>query len=1224
MADLDNLQINIEAGAEDASKKLDKLAKSMLRLASSMSINVGKMNGIAVGIKSISASAANLNSRNISTLATSLNKLSRVDTNGIYNTSAALRTFSSSFGGISTTSIAGVGDAASALSRLGRANVTQGTTNLLAMKDQLVQFVQGMNSVGPLTFDATNLSNVITAISKLGGKFGTQATANLPSISAQLQNFVRQMNQIGSLTFDTSNLTSLVTAISKLGSVASGRAVTNIPLLADNLKYLFETLSKAPNVSQNIIDMTNALAKLAKTGASSGRAANSLTSSLNSFGSSANRSRRSAFSLAAAFGKFYATYWLVIRAFKQFGKAIDISSSLTEVENVVRTTFGNMEYKVNDFAQNSIRQFGMSELSVKQYASTFQAMGSAMGISSSQVGSANKFLNGMTEGYVGLSNSMADVSLNLTKLTADMASFYNMDQADVAKDLQSVYTGMVVPLRKYGLDLTQATLKEWAMKNGLDANIDSMTQAEKTMLRYQYVMANTRAAQGDFARTADTWHNQITILKQSFQQLAAIIGGSLINALKPFVKALNHTLEYVISFAKTVSESLGQIFGWKYEVTGGGIASDFEDAADATGNIASGLEDAEKASKKLKNNIYAFDEINKGSSSSSASGIGSGAGAGTGVGSNLGGQWSKTDSLMENYKSELDNLFKLGRHISDTLSKAMESIDWNAVYEKARSFGTGLADFLNGLITPRLFGNVGKTIAGSLNTAVQAALSFGITLDWKQIGLSIAEGVNQFFATFNFEDFAKTVNVWVQGLWTTITTAITHINWMQAYDKIIEFFENLDIGTVAIIIGALTIKKIMGLHLASTIVDFIGKSISKKIGASIASNLGIEMAAGGGIGKALAGAGKTMGSTLLMGAKATLGNKEAQLVFTNPVTAAAAGIETAASPIMTTLTGIAGLVGGAGIAVVNFVSMWQNGFSVIKEILMGVGLAVGAVAAVILGVPATIAVPIAAIVGAVGTAAVLIHEHWDTIKETFIKFSEWLDGVFTIDWTTKFGVFGEIMNGFSKNVSNIWESVKRIFNGVISFFSGVFTGNWSKAWNGIKNVFKGTWDLMVSIVKAPINGIISGINALISGAENGINAVIKVLNRLHFDIPRWVPRYGGRTFGFNISQVSVPRIPMFEAGGFPEDGLFFANHNEMVGQFANGKNAVANNEQIIEGIKQGVIEAMMEVMMATSGNGQNDTSIEIPLYIGNEEIARATSKGINSLKRRGVILPEFA
>ena len=254
------------------------------------------------------------------------------------------------------------------------------------------------------------------------------------------------MNQIGSMSFDNKNLTDLVTSIGRLGSVASGRAVNNIPLLANNLKYLFETLSKAPYISQNIIQMTTALANLARTGASSGTAARSLGTSLFSFSKSAGNARNSAFSLAGAIGKFYATYWMVIGGLGLFRNAIDISSDLTEVENVVRTTFGNMEYKVNDFVQNSIQQFGMSELSVKQYASTFQAMGTAMDVGGKQIENANRFLNGATDGYIGLSDSMSDVSLNLTKLTADMASFYDKDQADVAKDLQSVFTGMVVPL----------------------------------------------------------------------------------------------------------------------------------------------------------------------------------------------------------------------------------------------------------------------------------------------------------------------------------------------------------------------------------------------------------------------------------------------------------------------------------------------------------------------------------------------------------------------------------------------------------------------------------------------------------------------------------------------------------------------------------------------------------------------------------------------------------
>lgn len=173
---------------------------------------------------------------------------------------------------------------------------------------------------------------------------------------------------------------------------------------------------------------------------------------------------------------------LGIRQLFNWGKqAVEISSDLTEVQNVVDVTFGNMSAKVEEFTKDSIRQFGLSELYAKQFSSRFQAMGTAMGFP------------------IG---KMSDMSIELTKLTADMASFYNVEQAAVAEDLESIFTGQTRPLRQYGLDLTQATLQEWALKQGLDADIQSMSQAEKTMLRYQYVLSQSAAAQGDFARTS--------------------------------------------------------------------------------------------------------------------------------------------------------------------------------------------------------------------------------------------------------------------------------------------------------------------------------------------------------------------------------------------------------------------------------------------------------------------------------------------------------------------------------------------------------------------------------------------------------------------------------------------------------------------------------------------------------------------------------------------------
>lgn len=818
MADIDELQIKIKADSAKASDSIDKLASSLDSLGKSLSFDTSKLSNIASGIRSMSDAATGFKgakSKEITSLATALSKFSNVDTSSFYGISAAMKNLAAGMKDTKTIDTSGILNTAAALSKMGGTLATVGTSNLVKIKDDLAYFVKGMNSVGALNFDTTGLSNLIKSISKLGLANSTQATANLPQISAQLQNFVRQMNKIGELKFDMTNMSSLVTSISKLGSVASGRAVNNIPLLADNLKYLFETLSKASNVSANIIRMTEALANLAKTGASSGRAATSLGKSLNIFSGSANKAKSSSFSLAAAFGKLYASYWLLFRAFSKIKDAIDISSSLTEVENVVRTTFGNYEKLIQDFSKTSIQDFGMSELTAKQVASRFQAIGTAMGFSQGK---------------------MADMSLQLTKLTADMASFYDMEQSDVARNLQAVFTGETEPLRKYGLDLTQATLKEWAMKQGLDADISSMTQAEKTMLRYQYVMANTAAAQGDFARTSDTWANQIRILKQSFEQLAAIIGGALINAFKPFVRTLNAVMQKVIAFATTVTNALGSIFGWKFEISAGGLADDWSDAAGSAADIADSTGQAAKNVEKMNKGLRAFDELNLITTPDNSSGSGSGGSGGGGAsGGGASGGLVQVDTIFKDYESQIRSLRELGAYISDALSDAMESIDWDRIYSKARNFGKGLADFLNGLITPRLFGDVGMTIASALNTAIYTALSFGEEFDWTNLGDSIAAGVNRFFETFDFSALGRTINTWVHGIYDTITTAIGNIKWSEVWDGVTDFLSEIDLEAISLIIGAFALKY-AGKFLTSKILkETIGKLISEKFVAAFGS-----------------------------------------------------------------------------------------------------------------------------------------------------------------------------------------------------------------------------------------------------------------------------------------------------------------------------------------------------------------------------------------------------
>lgn len=1408
---IDDLQIKIEADAKTASDKLDALAQSMVKLASSLSINVGKMSGVAIGLNSITRASQNLNSRNITTLTTAMGKVASVDSAQISRVAGSMTQLKNSVSGGFNTDMTGIVNVANSLSKLGGKNATQGAQNLVLIKDQLAQFVQGMNSVGTFTFDPTGLTNTIKAIAKLGGKTATQATANLPSISAQLQNFVRQMNQIGSMSFDSKNLTDLVTSIGRLGSVASGRAVNNIPLLANNLKYLFETLSKAPYISQNIIQMTTALANLARTGASSGTAARSLGTSLFSFSKSAGNARKSAFSLAGAIGKFYATYWMVIRGLGLFRDAIDISSDLTEVENVVRTTFGNMEYKVNDFVQNSIQQFGMSELSVKQYASTFQAMGTAMDVGGKQIENANRFLNGATDGYIGLSDSMSDVSLNLTKLTADMASFYDKDQADVAKDLQSVFTGMVVPLRKYGLDLTQATLKEWAMKNGMDADIKSMTQAEKAMLRYQYVLANTTAAQGDFARTADTWANQVRILKQSFQQLGGIIGGALINAFKPFLRTLNFVMQKVISFATTVTNALGAIFGWKFEVSGGGVADEWSDAASSADDLADSTGKAADNTKKMKNNLHALDElnINNGDDNGTGSG-GSGSGAGGAGGGAGSGGLVKTDTIWKDFESNIKDLYQLGEYIRDALIGAMESIDWDSVYEKARNFGTGLAQFLNGLFAGSngitLFGEVGKTIASALNTVVYAALSFGKEFNFEQFGYNIADGINNFFATFDFAALAETLNTWANGILKVASESITNIDWKKVFEGVGNVVFNLDASAIVevallsltwknktqilktagttllnIFTGGITLSKLLvslkkisfalpGTPafdvVATSILDTIGECIKNLIpdwANRTLSRIGAGLVAGAVGGSWFPGVGTIAGAIIgaITGAISAIeidGQSILKIIFDKifnfDLTSsmfdsarenfAKGGINI----VLGIIDGIAGVLDFVVEPIADlFTCIWDalcNVFGIHSpaETMKPIGRYI--VLGIIEGLSNTIDEFIGTLENFASRSIAYLNEKVPeiinsisiffredlpkNIKEAFDnvmkKFSEWknnavlfvtekvpeiANGIIDAFKNLKDNLFDigkNAINGLWDGMKNTWDTVK---TGIADFVSGITTGftdgldihspsrvmaeiggytiagfnngiieniqttmnsihewisnieavlapevwanifnniirgfqykwlefrtfwnsslnawwnanvtpwfavaKWTALGNNMKNGLYYGFKGIVQMIGSVMNGMIDVFNAGLSRIKNAMNSLISDYNSVAGELGV------SKLSHVNVATISKVNIPKYEVGGFPEDGLFFANHNEMVGQFSNGKTAVANNEQIVAGIREGVkaavTEALAPYLSEIADNTRETAEKDASINVDGRELVNAIN---NRISRNG-------
>lgn len=1212
-------------------------------------------------------------------------------------------------------------------------------SNFASGMSQLATSLRSVSSIDTRTF-----SKIATNMEKLGNL----DTARLVSSASALKSMATELSGFANISKQSAEITQLTASISKLGSKSASYAADNIRNLGSALKEVMTTLSSAPKVSNNIIQMTNALANLSQQGSRVGSASRSLITGFSSTTKSIKRTRSGFKGLASTIGKFYATYWMIMRAVGKLGSAVDLASQLTEVQNVVDTTFSNMTSKVDEFTKTSIQDFGMSELTVKQISSRFQALGTAVGITSQQVadGTAvtNKALMSQANTLYKTTDSMADMSLNLTRLAGDMASFYDVDQADVAKSLQSIFSGTIAPLRRYGLDLTQATLSEWAMKNGLDANIKSMTQAEKVLLRYNYVMANTQAAQGDFAKTANTWANSIRVLKQEFQAWGSIIGSVIINALKPFVQALNKVMLKVISFTRTVADALGAIFGWTIEISGGGAVVDgMEDIADGVGDIGDNADSSDKKAKKLKKTLLSIDEIhalddNSDSGSGSGSG-GSGGGAGGGADSSL----KKTDGLLEKYKSSIKDLYSLGKYISDALASAMESIDWKKIYQKADNFGKGLADFLNGLISPRLFYDLGATIAGSLNTALHFLNSFGTTFDWANFGLSIANGINGFFENFDFALLAKTINAWVQGIYTMLTTAIKNVSWKDILKGITDFLSNLDIKTVEIIVGTLLIKKIISLKLGSVALAFIGKSLSKAIAQAIASKIGFELVEGAGIGTAIMQAFKTIFASLSTNLGLLIEGLFSGLSLGDAITAA---FGTGAVDLLATIGSAFSAIAGTILSIVNFVKMLKDGFSWINEILMVIGVALATIGAILAGVAALPAVIVGAIVAAVSTIVVLVKDNWNTICELFSTVGDWFNGnviepvvsFFKDMWKTISGFFSSLW----KDIVTVWQGASKWFSStviepIVGFFKGfatraqqIFQGVWIiiqaiwivasswfnnnvitpisnlfnflktliqttiqtakdfvfSTWQGAASWFSGTviqpisnffnmlkagitsalsvaknfvistWQSVAgwfngNVISPVVNcfnimkngitnafnyvwssirgGVTGAMNYVISKIENGVNFVVSGINSLLRGFNK-VVSMAAKVAGANWNGVSlVPKvhIPRLASGGiFPrgEDGMAFINHNELVGKFSNGRNVVANNQQITEGIKQAVMEGMAQVMMNSNVGGNSAPPIiENVFKCDSETLYRMTQVGKAKHGQRYIVANEF-
>ena len=277
---------------------------------------------------------------------------------------------------------------------------------------------------------------------------------------------------------------------------------------------------------------------------------------------------------------------------------------MDEVQNVVDTAFGDMAYKCEAFADTAIEQFGMSKLSAKQTASTYMAMAKSMGLSM---------------------DAASDMAVETAKLTGDVASFYNISTDLASVKLKSIFTGETETLKDLGVVMTEVNLKQYALAHGITKAYSEMNQAEKVALRYNFVMDSLADAQGDFARTSDSWANQTRVLSERWKELLGILGKGLIRTLTPIVKFINTILQALINLANAFANTIGKLFGLNTTVKSS--AKSAIGAADAQGELA---DETKKAGEAAKTSLASFDKLDVLQQDTSKSGSSGGAGGGVG------------------------------------------------------------------------------------------------------------------------------------------------------------------------------------------------------------------------------------------------------------------------------------------------------------------------------------------------------------------------------------------------------------------------------------------------------------------------------------------------------------------------------------------------------------------------------------------------------------------
>lgn len=956
----------------------------------------------------------------------------------------------------------------------------------------------------------SSISGSTTALSKVAS--GISAIKNAVN-NMNTGDFASKMNRISDSLSRLKNQTDSLKISSSIGNqlTAISQAVDSLPdAPGDKLKNLAEGLQPLSTLGKsNMTTFINQLKRLPEVIQKLEKAdidkfttqMKDLAAAMKPFADEMNK-------VASGFSAFPSKIQKLINSAEEYNNAVGKATNKTSAweKAIKKLSFvavyraavkflGNVINKASEYQEDlNLFTVSMGEYAEEAY-NYAQKVSEVVGIDPAEWMRNQGVFNTIITGFGVAGDKAAYMSQNLTQLGYDLASFYNIDFESAMQKVQSGIAGELEPLRRLGYDLSVARLEQERLNLGIDKSVSSMTQAEKSQLRYYAMMTQVTQVQGDMARTLEQPANMLRVLRAQIEQCARAIGNL-------FIPILTKVLPIAIAVADGLRQIISAIAGLF------GVTLNTPDWNASIGNATSGTEDiadnmgsAVESAKELKRYLAPFDELNVLPDQSTGSG-GSGSGTGLGTGSgDLGIDLPGYDFLKNAVTTQIDEWKKklepLVSFVKDNLQEILKLIGTIGVALLAWKLSN---DFLNGIM--------------SLKTLAKAGLS---------IPLTIAAGAILSATGFKIE---------FSGIKDAIEKQLNGFN-----------FSEIVLGGLAGTAGAGLLGK------------GIGQLIAKAFGESA-------------VAKAITAGGGAI-STGLIGAA------------------------------------IGGIVAGIPMFVTGVYDAIKNGLNTLNGLLIPAGsaLAGAGVGAIIgsLGGPigAGVGALIGLVVGGLTDLGIAIAQHWDEIKETTVNL-----------WNAIKEKTIQIWNSITGWLSSKWNSIKTTAIDIWSGLSTAISNKWSiikadasKFMSNLLDTFKTKFEKL----KQTVTDAISRIKSAFNFDWHLPSLELPHISVTYSDAPWALARF------FGIYSIPHLSVDWYANGGFPDAGqLFIANEAgpEMVGSIG-GKTAVANNDQIVEAIAQGVFRAVTEAMNGNSGNRKQEVVIYLDgkamarrLYPYNQEVAR--------------------